>query len=255
MAACIQLEVQIVKKMLEYNVDLARKDNKGNNVFFIMLEGLSAENVEKTMAIVQMLLEKDPSLAESVGNSQSALIIVGEFGNIPLIRLVVDRVEDVNVKNEKEETILHLVAKRFKNKEDQVELIKALVEKKVNGNVRNSQGWLASEVADPEYRAPLEELLRAGKEGKKRSKHDFGKEILKSNNKMIKNNIKTFRVNDKEDEAANVEEAGDHTIQYLEERVKALREEKRKKEEEVRRIEQEERALEAERSNAWIISS
>lgn len=48
------------------------------------------------------------------------------------------------------------MARKFKNKQDQVEIIKSLVQKKINIENRNSQGRSALDLVDKDHRNTFE---------------------------------------------------------------------------------------------------
>lgn len=101
--------------MLEYQVDLSLKDSSGNNVMMLTLS-IYNKNPGKYFKIIEMLLEKEPTLAESENNETSALFVAVELGNKKLVKMLLDRKANPDYVNSEQETVLHVIGKRFKNR-------------------------------------------------------------------------------------------------------------------------------------------
>ena len=134
-----------MRKMLQYQVNLALKDAEGENVVILSLNSYE-QHKDNALKILSLILEKDPQLADSEFGHKSALILAVEKNNKEIVRILLDKGANPNYScGDTQDTPMHVVVRKLKKKGDALEIAKMLLEKKVNLNVRNKQGRLATD--------------------------------------------------------------------------------------------------------------
>lgn len=149
----------MIKLLINKGADPQRDD--GDRHLLHRALQLRFQNFDKTIEIVQILLDNFPSLVNVTMESVSPLHVACNCSHIPkdkghkvikLVQLLMSKGADVGAQDSKYNTPLHVVAQGgLGAMPPQVEMIKLLINYGVNLNVTNDDGKLAANIAQEKY--------------------------------------------------------------------------------------------------------
>lgn len=117
-------ENEVLRLLLLKTKDINAQDNQKNTALYYTIQNNFTD-------VAKLLLEKNANVNFVYQKNNLAIHLAAKNNNLDLVKLLLPHLKDVNVQNEDQETVLNLLA----SKTDDIEIFKALLEKKADANI------------------------------------------------------------------------------------------------------------------------
>ncbi|KAG6366079.1 hypothetical protein INS49_000255 [Diaporthe citri] len=146
MEAALKGDVTAVRWLLEHGADTGLVDNGNRHALYYAVRGNSRPVVEE-------ILKHQPLENRSIVASDGRTILDHSLGNVPLLQLLLDAKLDPELQNGAKQTVLNVAVA-----EQNVEVVKLLLERNVDVHHRDEHGW--SPILDAAGFRPNPEITR-----------------------------------------------------------------------------------------------